>query len=100
MLAPFTRDVMTGIGIVTGGGGVVETVSVTAMFWEVPVAPVLVARRITPVYVPASNPAGFTLTIKLAGAAPPVGFTASQPALDVVAVKDRPVPPDTVNKSV
>jgi len=73
MLAPFTRDVMTGITIVTGGGGGVETVSVTAMFWEVPVAPVLVARRITPVYVPASNPAGFTLIIKVAGAAPPGG---------------------------
>src|ERR1700732_292961 len=53
-LAPFARDVMTGTGLVIGAGAA-EIVSVTAMFWEEPVAPVLVAISIAPEYVPASN---------------------------------------------
>jgi len=99
MLAPFTRELMTGTGLVIGAGAA-EIVSVTAMFWEAPVAPVLVAISITPEYVPASNPAGFTATTKLAGAEPAGGFTESQPALEAVAVKDRPAPPETVSKRV
>jgi hypothetical protein len=100
MLAPFTSNVITGTGLVIGCAAVADTVSVTEMFWEDPAAPVLVEMTITPAYVPAARPVGFTLTFKLAGAEPLIGLTASQPVLEAIAVKARLAPPDTASRSV
>jgi hypothetical protein len=100
MLPPFTSNVITGTGFVIGCAAADDTVSVTEMFWEDPAAPVLVEMIITPEYVPAARPAGFTLTFKLAGAEPLAGPTESHPVLEAIAVKARLAPPDTASMSV
>ena len=62
MIAPFTSNVITGTGFVMGCAAAADTVSVTAMFWEDPAAPVFVEMSITPEYVPGASAAGLAVT--------------------------------------
>jgi len=84
---------MTGCGGMIGGG-LPETLRVTATFCVAPLDPELDEIRTLPEYVPAASPAGLTETVIVAGAVAPNGLGESQPVPpEAVSVKAGPAGP-------